>query len=978
VSWTAAPKRVRRRLLMILSVVTTLGAASCANVNNPGTTTSPPAAGPTISSFAPQSGTAGTSVVVTGTNFAGTTSLTFNGTSSTFVVNSATQITATVPAGATTGKISDTTPSGATSSAGTFTVTAAAPTITSFAPTSGVVGASVTITGTNLAGATTVSFNGTAATFTVNSATQITAAVPSGATTGKISLTAPGGTVTSSGNFTVSAAAPTISSFTPTSGATGTSVAITGTNLAGASALSFNGTPATFTVQSATQIATSVPAGATTGSILVTTPGGSAASPSAFTVTPAAPTITSFTPTTGTTGTSVAVTGTNLTGASAVKFNGTTATFTVNSSTKITAGVPPGATTGKITATTPGGTATSAANFSVSAAVPTITSFTPTSGVIGVSVTLGGANFTGASSVKFNGTAATTFTVNTASQITAIVPTGSTSGTISVTTPAGTASSSGSFTVNSASGLDLTIDGLYVTQAAQDYPTAVPLVLNRSASVRVFVKANQANTATPQVRVVFSKGSTTNTLTINAPAASVPTSIDANSNASWNAAVPAAWIQNGAQIVATVDPSGAIAESDRTNNQFSQTMDVRTLAQWRVTLVPVQTGDGRVATIVSASKTALSWVDFAKRLHPVPDTVDVVVGSKMTSSVMTLLNDGSNWGTVLSELNAKHNAEDPHENRYYYGVVSPNYSSGVVGLGYVGAPSAIGWDKDSSGVTLAHEEGHNMGDSHSPCGGVSNPDPNYPYAGGTIGVSGWDVFATTGNFKPTTDHDIMGYCNNNWISDYVYKNELAHRASNDPVTPSPDIAADNSAQGGLLVWGRIENGKMILEPAFRLPIASAKLRTGNYLWQARDAQGQVLASVPFDAPEIADLPEGISIRNFAFVVPMSTEILGRVKSLHVSREGVELARQTQSTVAAFAAQEAPNPVEIQPLANHSLQLSWDAAKFPVLMLQDARTGEVRGFVRGGKATLRDVPEEIDIHYSGGVSGNAIRYRSQHE
>jgi M6 family metalloprotease-like protein len=84
------------------------------------------------------------------------------------------------------------------------------PTITSFSPTSGPVGTSVIITGTNLAGATSVTFGGVAATtFTVDSATQITATVPTGAVTGRITATTPNGTATSAADFTVGSAPPT-------------------------------------------------------------------------------------------------------------------------------------------------------------------------------------------------------------------------------------------------------------------------------------------------------------------------------------------------------------------------------------------------------------------------------------------------------------------------------------------------------------------------------------------------------------------------------------------------------------------------------------------------------------------------------------------------------------------------------------------------------------------------------------------------
>ena len=80
-------------------------------------------------------------------------------------------------------------------------------------------------------------------------------------------------------------------------------------------------------------------------------------------------------------------------------------------------------------------------------ATPTIASFNPSSGTVGTSVVLTGTNFTGATAVKFNGTAAGSYTVNSATTITAAAPTGVTTGKISVTTSGGTATSSSSFTV---------------------------------------------------------------------------------------------------------------------------------------------------------------------------------------------------------------------------------------------------------------------------------------------------------------------------------------------------------------------------------------------------------------------------------------------------------------------------------------------------------------------------------------------------
>jgi hypothetical protein len=163
------------------------------------------------------------------------------------------------------------------------------PTIASFSPTSGAVGASVTITGSALTGASSVAFNGAAASFTVNSDTQITATVPDGATTGAIAVTTAGGMATSSASFTVTTAppapGPAISSFTPTSGPAGTTVTIGGSSLTGVQTVTFAGKPASFTAVSDTQVRATVPRGAKSGPIGVATASGSATSSGSFTVT---------------------------------------------------------------------------------------------------------------------------------------------------------------------------------------------------------------------------------------------------------------------------------------------------------------------------------------------------------------------------------------------------------------------------------------------------------------------------------------------------------------------------------------------------------------------------------------------------------------------------------------------------------------------------------------------------------------------
>jgi len=147
----------------------------------------------------------------------------------------------------------------------------------------GKVGAAIMILGNDLIGTTGVSFDGTPANFNVNANSYLTATVPNGATTGAITVAAPGGTLTSNQNFRV---LPQFTSFSPSSGPVGTPVTITGVSLTQTTAVTFGGVAASFTVDSDTQVIAMVPVGARTGAIVITTLGGSRWSPTAFTVTP--------------------------------------------------------------------------------------------------------------------------------------------------------------------------------------------------------------------------------------------------------------------------------------------------------------------------------------------------------------------------------------------------------------------------------------------------------------------------------------------------------------------------------------------------------------------------------------------------------------------------------------------------------------------------------------------------------------------
>jgi len=138
--------------------------------------------------------------------------------------------------------------------------------------------------------------------------------------------------------------------------------------------------------------------------------------------------------------------GNGFTGATAVNFGSVAATsFKVVNDTFMTAVVPVAAVTGPISVTIPTGTVTTLKSLRL---LPAVTGFNPTSGSVGTSVVISGSALTGASKVSFGGVAATEFTVNSATQITATVPTGAVTGKVAVTTPSGTGVSTTTFTVD--------------------------------------------------------------------------------------------------------------------------------------------------------------------------------------------------------------------------------------------------------------------------------------------------------------------------------------------------------------------------------------------------------------------------------------------------------------------------------------------------------------------------------------------------
>lgn len=400
---------------------------------------------PYIDSFSPPKGPGGTVVTVEGAQFQNNvTAVLFNGTNAeTAWLQSDTRLFAIPAANVTTGPI--TVVGNGTGSYTTPDFFYVSPVIDGFTPASGRAGETLTIDGINFIDASEVRIgNITVPIFNVNGNTQIVATVPSGAISGQVGVTTPGGVFETTAIFSL---LPSITGFSPPTGTTNTTVTIFGANLnVSPVSATFNGVAASVTSATFNQIIATAPA-SSSGHITVTTGDGSVTSPAVFFYPPS---IGGFSPGSGGEGTVVSISGSSFTNASSVLFDGVPAlTFSVSNNASIHATAPNSVSTGPLTVTAPGGVVASATVFYGPA---TFTGFLPSEGFPGTDIILFGSNFEDASAVAFNGTPAPILS-NTGIQIGTRVPTNATSGFVSITTPAGTVTSASVFTVPGVSDL---------------------------------------------------------------------------------------------------------------------------------------------------------------------------------------------------------------------------------------------------------------------------------------------------------------------------------------------------------------------------------------------------------------------------------------------------------------------------------------------------------------------------------------------
>ena len=346
------------------------------------------------------------------------------------------------------------------------------------------------------------------------------------------------------------------------------------------------------------------------------------------------------------------------------------------------------------------------------------------------------------------------------------------------------------------------------------------LVLVAGKDVLVLAKVTTTNTGEAKpggsLTVENASGQTLYSTPLVPPSGSIPTVLTSQPTFAhdYSARLPGAWVQTGLRIKVGLNnglPATPVAPRVGSGNAIT------------LVAIPIQIGN-KLATVPADS------ADFLRARMPMASITMPQRAPMVSSSVKTVPTSDQAWLSamynLLGEIDDVRVSEHAQRNTYYYGFI-PKSSYGYMGLGYVGYPAAVGadWAYKNLGLqTLVHELGHNTGLSHAPCGGPTNPDPNFPYANATLGAGSryiWGYNPSTNTFTDPTNsalHDTMSYCTGDTFSDYNYRKIQVKLT---PADADHLAEAQNKRselpQELLLISGRVNNNTLTLRPlkAFR-------------------------------------------------------------------------------------------------------------------------------------------------------------------
>ena len=392
--------------------------------------------------------------------------------------------------------------------------------------------------------------------------------------------------------------------------------------------------------------------------------------------------------------------------------------------------------------------------------------------------------------------------------------------------------------------LPLTVPVIYPIQAAQNRKGAVPLMAGRPALLRIFLITDRTSFLAPEVRVTLLQDDTVVMVRRVLPTTNqIPTAVDESDlNGSYNLEIPGTLVRPGVGLAVELDPDCKVPIDPRSPVRYPEAGRTRLVVveppHFRQVFVPTlwtRQPDMSVFRWLEGIGPESEQMRYTRNLMPVSE-VEVEVRDTFWTNADLRTYEG--WQRWLNQIRLIHT----HEGRlgYYYGVVGSSPSS-IAGLGAYGVPWSVGVDRAD---VYTHEIGHNMDLRHAPCGGARQPDPDYPYGVGSIGIWGYDLENGV-LYDPGGYRDVMSYCDPIWISDYHFDRALAHRFEGDGGIV-PDGESSSSRGDRLVVWGSVWDGALTMDPAFVLegPVALPEA-DGPYRVEGLGAGGETVFSLSF-------------------------------------------------------------------------------------------------------------------------------------
>ncbi len=417
-------------------------------------------------------------------------------------------------------------------------------------------------------------------------------------------------------------------------------------------------------------------------------------------------------------------------------------------------------------------------------------------------------------------------------------------GAVLIVPAASTASAGG------APGATIQLDGVEVVQAVQDLSGSVPLIAGKRTVVRVYLSVSGVAALVVRGTLAVQQAGTSGGVQIPATAPVVLQA--AQAGAAWlrakredltmslNFPLPAS-LTTGGDLVVQLSQLESVAPVASLPLPASppNLVTFRPQVPLRIHVVGIRYSNvsGGVATTYEPSAIDFALVrSWLERAYPVSrvDWSEIVVdwpGAPPWPSPGAAALDF--WGRdevnpFLQDLRTQDVAAGTDHRTHYFGLVAdgggfmrgwaltPATSADptAVGCGPAGPPAgSFGWDTDQSYADwyAAHELAHTFGRQHPGfCHGNSSDDPAFPYPHGQIAHNNGDFVGYDAGdgahgipelaLPGTIWHDVMTYCDNQWVSAYTYKalhdRLVAEDALPAPPAPGPSSSPPSAPAGG--------------------------------------------------------------------------------------------------------------------------------------------------------------------------------------